>query len=112
MNNPDEWICWDFKALRIEPTHYTIRTNSDRAKYLHLKSWTVEGSDDGAPWKEIDRSENNSDVNDRFAVKTFVVSRFGSFRRIRLRQTGPNYRGKNYLQFCAFEVFGTVAGLQ
>jgi len=25
-NEPGQGICWDFKTLRIEPTHYTIRT--------------------------------------------------------------------------------------
>jgi hypothetical protein len=25
QDEPDQWICWDFKTLRIEPTHYTIR---------------------------------------------------------------------------------------
>jgi hypothetical protein len=24
-NKPSQWICWNFKALRLEPTHYTIR---------------------------------------------------------------------------------------
>jgi hypothetical protein len=45
-------------------------------------------------------------------VKTFAVARSGSFRRIRLRQTGPNHRGNNILNLSAFEVFGAVAGLQ
>jgi hypothetical protein len=46
------------------------------------------------------------------AVKTFAVARSETFCGIRLRQTGPNHKGKNYLQFCAFEIFGAVAGLQ
>jgi hypothetical protein len=46
------------------------------------------------------------------AVKTFAVERGGSFRRIRLRQTGPNYHGENVLVLTAFEVFGEIAELQ
>jgi hypothetical protein len=72
-NEPAEWIGWDFKALRIEPTHYTIRTYWKWPNWSNLKSWAVEGSDDGASWTEIDRRENNSDLNDRWAVKTFAV---------------------------------------
>jgi hypothetical protein len=77
-----------------------------------LKSWAFEGSEDGASWTELDPSENTSDFNAPFAVKTFSVSRCRIFRRIRLRQTGPNHRGNNRVLFSAFEVFGAVAGLQ
>jgi hypothetical protein len=65
-----------------------------------------------ASWTEIDRRENNSDLNENLAVKTFAVARPGSFRRIRLRQIGPNHCRDNYLILSAFEVFGAVAGLQ
>jgi hypothetical protein len=82
-NKPGQWICLDFKTLRIEPTHYTIRTYGWEPR--HPKSWAVEGSDDGALWTEIDRRKNNSDLNDRRVVKTFAISRSGSFGRIRLR---------------------------
>jgi hypothetical protein len=43
QNEPGAWIDWDFKALRIEPTHYTIRTIHDGPNNCHLKSWVVEG---------------------------------------------------------------------
>jgi hypothetical protein len=45
-------------------------------------------------------------------VKTFAVARSGSFHWIRLRQTGPNHYGDNYLVLSAFELFGVLAGLQ
>jgi hypothetical protein len=72
----------------------------------------VEGSDDGATWTEIDGRENNSDLNDDLVVKTFTVAQSGRFRMIRLRQTGPNHCGDDYLVLSAFEVFGAVAELQ
>jgi hypothetical protein len=105
-DEPGQWICLAFKAVRIEPTHYTIWSDSG------LQSWAVEGSDDGDSWTEIDRRENNSDLNGEWALKTFAISQSESFERIRLRQTGPNHDGDNYLQFSAFKVFGAVAGLQ
>jgi hypothetical protein len=107
-NKPGQWICLDFKTVRIEPTHYTIRTG----KLGHLKSWAVEGSDDGVSWTEIDRRENNSDLSRWGAVKTFAISQSVSFKRIRLCQTGLNFSGSNSLALEAFEVFGAVAGLQ
>jgi hypothetical protein len=106
-DEPRQWICFDFKSLRIEPTHYTIRT----FLFDCLKSWTLEGSDDGVSWTEIDRRENNSDLDDTFAVKTFAVSRSGSFERIRLRQIGPNHGDDIEMRLSAFEVFGAIARL-
>jgi hypothetical protein len=97
-------ICFDFKTFSIEPTHCTIRPD-------YLKSWAVEGSDDGASWKEIDRRENNDDLNGKMGVKIFAPSQFGSFGRIWLRQNGPNHEGHNFPVLGAFEVFGAIAGL-
>jgi hypothetical protein len=111
-DKPGQWICEDFQALRIDPTRYTVRAFYRTPNYAHVKSWAVEGSDDGASWREIDRRENNSDLNDEDAVKTFAVAQPGSFHRIRLRQTAPNHYNNNCLIFIVFEVFGAVAGLQ
>jgi hypothetical protein len=110
-NKPGQWICLDFKELRIEPTHYTIQTSGWGGYQCPLKSWAIEGSD-GDSWTEIDCHENNSDFNDKFTVKTFAISRSGSFRKIRLRQTGKNHRDNNHLILSDFEVFGAVVGLQ
>jgi hypothetical protein len=101
---PSQWICFDFKALRIEPTHYTIQTYCADANRSHLRSWAIEGSDDGASWTEIDRRENNNDLNGELAVKTFVVAPSASFRRIALRQIGLNHKGGNELILSAFEL--------
>jgi hypothetical protein len=109
---PDKCICGDFKVLRIESTHYTLRRSSKGPNWSHLKISAVEDSDGHASWTEIDRRGNNSDLNDKSAVKMFGVARSGSFRRIRLRQTGRNHRGSNQLVLIAFEVFRAVAGLQ
>jgi hypothetical protein len=77
-----------------------------------LKSWAVESSDDGASWTKIDRREKNSNFNGGCHMKTFAVAQSGSFRRIHLRQIGPNHFGNNHLVLSAFELFGAVAGLQ
>jgi hypothetical protein len=43
-DKPRQWICLDFKALRIELMHCTIQV----VNWSYLKSWTVDGSDDGS----------------------------------------------------------------
>jgi hypothetical protein len=113
-NRPGQWIGWDFKAVRIKPTHYTILLSPYGPSNSHLKSWAVEGLENEAHWRdsrtEIDRRENNSDLNASSAVKTFAVARSRSFRVIRLRQTDPNHCGNNFLNFCAFEVSARLQG--
>jgi hypothetical protein len=46
-NAQPQWIGWDFRELRVRPTHYTI--NGDE------QSWLVERSLDGEVWTEMDR---------------------------------------------------------
>jgi hypothetical protein len=47
-NKPGQWICWDFREMRICPTHYAVTVQ-------FLKSCLVESSMDGTNWTEIDR---------------------------------------------------------
>jgi hypothetical protein len=119
-NKPHQWSDWDFKELKIEPTHSTIRTHKGAPNTAHLKSWAIEGSDnDGETWMEIDRRENNNDLNAKWAVKTFPVLPSGSFSLIRLRTlchqgTTPNHRDDDdddFLALSGFEILGTVIGL-
>jgi hypothetical protein len=105
-------ICFDFKKMTITPTHYSIRTNSYGPNGYHLKSWVLEGSKEGNLWIEIDRQNDCGDLNSQFAVATFSVCCSESVRLLRLRQTGPNHCRQNYLYFTAFEIFGSVAGIE
>jgi hypothetical protein len=99
-----------------------LQNSQNRANTLHdLNFEALLGSSEelGGQWlgrgvsrREIDRHQNSSNVNGRRAVKTFAVSRSGSFRRICLRQTGTNHYGNNRLVLNAFEVFSAIAGLQ
>jgi hypothetical protein len=109
-NEPKQWIYFGFKTLRIEPSHSTIRT--DNGLGLYPKSWRIHVSADGPSWTEIDRREDNSDLNDGWAMKTFAASQSGTFDRICLRQIGLNHSGLHHLVLTAFKLFGTLAGLQ
>jgi hypothetical protein len=97
---PGQWVCWDFHELRLHPTHYTITAS-------YLKSWVVESSLDGEAWTKIDRKTDNEDFIYR-PVRSFAVSNSAECRFIRLTQTGKSHSGNDYLQNCAFEVFGTL----
>ena len=105
----NSWICYDFKDLRVAPTGYSIRTTLQ----CHLRSWVFEVSNDGrdGSWLVVDTRDNNEDLNDQRVTRNFAISAptHGSFRFVRLRQTGKNHHGCDTLELSALEVFGTLS---
>jgi hypothetical protein len=100
-NETGQWVCWDFRALRVLPTHYTIRS-------LRLKSWVVERSLDGQNWTEIDVQVGNQDFKYDWNTASFALSNSGECRFIRLTQTDKNHYGDDELRLRALEFFGTL----
>jgi hypothetical protein len=131
-NEQGDWVCWDFREMRVRPTHYTIQSRS-------LQSWVLEGSLDGRRWTEIDRQTDRlnprvqasnptsivyptaggwlvtlqpaySDGQDLNALPTtasFAVSCSGDVRFIRLTQIGPS--DQRATLYCV-DFFGTLSG--
>jgi hypothetical protein len=101
------WIGYDFKDRRIVPTHYAVRSaNKADANGPHLKSWLIEISMDGDDWVEVDRQENNSNLNGRNVTATFSIGSCKICRFLRLVNIGRNHRGNNALVIASFEIFG------
>jgi hypothetical protein len=118
QDEPNQWICFDFRSLRVSPTHYTVRADS-------LNSWFVESSVNGLDWVEIDRRTGEASED-----KAFAVSNSDECRFIRLTQTtGAYIRPKivvdykppdvfddykpprdDFLSIFAFDVFGNLRG--
>jgi hypothetical protein len=46
-NGANQSICFDFKKMKITPTHYSIPTDGGGSNYHHLKSWVLECSKEG-----------------------------------------------------------------
>jgi hypothetical protein len=103
----DQWICYDFKDWRVRPTNYSIRANSSN---YFLRSWIFEGSMDGLSWSLLDDQKDNSTANSTHPIATFSISQSSAFRFLRLRQTGKNANGNDYLVLVAFEIFGDLIG--
>jgi hypothetical protein len=101
LNEPDQWVCWDFHERRVRATHYTLRAYC-------LRSWVIEGSLDGESWIEIDRQTDNQDFRD-LGLASFAVSNPVAFRFVRLAQTGKTHRNADNLGLRAVEFFGTLA---
>jgi hypothetical protein len=108
-NERNSWICYNFKAMRVNLTHYSIRSARNIDGY-HLQGWHLDGSVDGRSWVELDRRENNRSLNGRGAVATFSISgrNEDSFQMIRFQQHGPNSSSSHALVVSAIEFFGKL----
>ena len=109
LNEEGSWLCYDFKGRCVTPTSYTIRSYDSPHR---PKSWDLEVSNDGRSWERVDRRKKNSDLTgDGFVTHNFSISPDpgGRFRFVRLRMTGVNHLGYNYLSLTALEVFGYLS---
>jgi hypothetical protein len=102
-NAKDQWMSVDFKEMRVAVTHYILRSPDGRA---FLRSWVLEGSENKVDWVELDCRKDDQglkgkDLVCRYQVRSVIESRF-----IRLRSTGLDWCGENYLYFKAIELFG------
>jgi hypothetical protein len=109
-----EWVQYDFKGMRIRPSHYTLRSVYNwGVNSYHPKNWVIEVSETGreSDWTEIDRQTNNADLNGPDKRKSFTILRsVGAVEFIRLRMTGPNHRGSDSLTLSDWELFGELHG--
>jgi hypothetical protein len=105
QNEPNQWLCYDFKDRKVRPTHYSISAHSSD---YWLRSWIFEGSMDGPTWTELDGHINDQTTNSNHPIRTFSVSNHFSFRYLRLRQTGVNAQGSHYFVLYAMEIFGDL----
>ena len=103
----NSWICYNFKKWRVAPASYSIRS----ARGSFPRSWVFEVSNDGEKWEVVDRRDNNSDLNAACVTRNFEISPrpSGSFRFVRLLQTGKNSAGDDEIWLSSFEVFGTLS---
>jgi hypothetical protein len=108
-HEPNHWVCYDFRKMRIRPSHYSIRSKvAGLTNGSNLKSWMIEISGPEGDWIEVDRHENNDDLNGGNRIKTFAIASAEMCHRIRLRQIGKNHLGGDQLVLSAFEIFGTL----
>jgi hypothetical protein len=103
----NSWICYDFKNMRVTPTHYTIVSYPYRPNEgNHPKSWCLEVSIDGKSWTKVHECSDNNDLNGYNQITTYSVTKLMRCRLIRLRQTGENHWGRHYLALSCWEIFG------
>jgi hypothetical protein len=73
-DEPNSWICYDFKGMEITPMHYSI-LSFPSGRELSSEVLVLRSIGDGQSWGEVHRCENNSDVNGSSRVGTHSVGR-------------------------------------
>jgi hypothetical protein len=97
---PNQWVIWDFKNYRVIAIRYSIRSEL-------LRSWILEGSDDGNRWRQIDVQYNCQDLEGGKS-RLFEIEKPKDWKLIRLRQIGMNLQNSNVLEFRGFEIYGNL----
>lgn len=108
-NNPDSWICFEFKKHRIILTGYQIQTTRWGSNW-NPKSWIVEGSLDGDDWKNLDEQKDYPYLKEYDHTCNFTLENHTKLgcKFIRFRQTGPNWNNSNYFSLRHVELYGNI----
>lgn len=110
-NKPNSWFGFDFKKKPYFLYRYTIQTRNLERNDNHPKSWVIEGSKTKLFWTVLDRKENCSDLNGPNITVEFQIDHSlfkRSFRYFRIRQTGLNWNGNDFLTFESFHLEGAT----
>lgn len=91
----NSWIMFDFKKNHVKVSSYMIKTFGCGPGNYHLRSWILEGSDDGFRFEDISKYVDDDSLNGPSYAVIFQSHNFKPFRFIRLRQIGPNH-GNDY----------------
>ena len=106
------FVCFDFKDKEIQLTSYSIQSSNSEANYHHLKNWSIEVSNDGNNWIEIDHHEDCPKLNGQKIIANFEVQQVNEYNRfVRIRQTGNSWAfwgNHNSLFFYSIEFFGNL----
>lgn len=109
-NKLNSWICFEFKKRLVIPTCYTIKSCDFGEKWLHPKSWVIEGSMNSMEWETIDKQNECSLLRGPNIVHTFQIQNENhkEFKFLRIRQTDHNWKNNNCLYINSIEFYGLI----
>jgi len=105
-NKENGWIKFDLINRKAELTGYSIMSIPSAKGYGQPKSWVLEASNDDDTWLVLDDHQKSQDLNGKSIIKYYTFGQTEPFRYVRLRQTGQNWAGNNYLSISQLELFG------
>lgn len=111
-NDGNAIVCFDFKDKSVNLTSYSIKSNGNGSGDNNLKNWTIEVSNDGQKWEEVDQRTNDSSLKGCDIICLFNVQKKNNnfYRFIRLRQTGETWlnQSNKYFWFKSIEFYGKM----
>lgn len=106
----DAWVEFDFGKTRIQPTAYMLRHYASWDTEA-LRSWRLEGSNDGKNWVVLRAHDNDATLKKKGARGVWKVNGSDAkkaYSKFRIIMTGPNSNKHFYLALSEFEVYGRL----
>ena len=118
VDTANSWMGYDLGSNRsLLVDRYLIRSRPD-FNGQHPSTWVLEGTNsvsantvaawNAATWETIDAQTGFTGFNGIDVNNSFVARKDTYYRYIRLRQTGANTSGSNFLTLGAIEFFGVL----
>lgn len=101
----DSWFAVDLGSRWLKVNKYTLQHGRDAARFL-LRSWVLEGSEDGQKWSVLDERNNDCGLDRAWATASWDVGTDEFVRHVRIRITGPDSDGGHYLHLTSLELYG------
>jgi len=108
MDVPASWIQVSLGSTRaLRATYYALRHGGIKADYL--RSWCLQGSNDGRNWTTLRRHVNDTSLQGAFGTASWPIPDCNqSFRNFRVLQTGHNSSNNNFLCLSGIELYGDL----
>jgi len=106
--DPNPHLIVHFKKERILLSGYQIRTYAGDSNSAHLKSWIVEGSNDGENWDPVHLSQDCSALNSPKSQCQFEFNPSGPYSHIRLKMVGKNHANGLVMVVSRFQLLGSI----
>ncbi|QLE55661.1 discoidin domain-containing protein [Nostoc sp. TCL26-01] len=99
----------DFVSHKLKVTDYLIRHDANSG--YALRSWKLQGSDNGTTWTDLNTQTNNTTLNNPFDWVKVTVNATTAYKLLRLLMTAVNSAGS--YEFCCSELefYGQVVAL-
>eukprot|EP01084_Bolivina_argentea_P090990 163864_1 len=95
----------NLKNAKIKLSNYTLRNGNERLGDDTLRSWELQGSNDGKNWKTIKTHKNDRTLA-KYETHTWSVKSNTYYSRYRIYMTDKNNSGKWSLSCCGLELYG------
>lgn len=105
-NVAGQWVMMDLLDHTFAPTRLSLRHYADASS--SIINFVIEGSPDNSAWTNL-LTVTAATAAASFAWRNWAISGASAYRYLRVRQTGLNAGGTNWLELSEWEWYGTLA---